>query len=548
MKIIRFALYLSLISILATSCGNDQKEPGIETKNTPDIEEIKNLSSATNVEEKIQQWQKETANAGIQLENIRLVDSFYSQREYAPIWNNRELREDLFRSIENATNHGLRFNDYHGDYLEMALSNLANLDQEEKDLLELVLTDAFFTFGRHLNSGKLAPKKLYSIWDIESNNADLLQLFESAISENSISSTLEDLAPKHIVYKGLQKSLKDYRSLMETEENPTQVQAGESIKPGDTSSRMAMVALRLKELNFIDSIPPNSTHEYNKSLEEAIRKFQEHHGIETDAVIGDGTISELNKTYKERYEQILVNLERWRWHPHELGDHYIIINIPNYRLHLVKGKDTISSNRVMVGTEARKTPVFSDKIEHIVYNPTWTIPPTIKKNDVIPAAKRNSSYLTSRNMSVFDGRGRRLNPAEINWNSREVVNYTYRQEAGPANPLGKVKIIYPNRYSIYLHDTPSKKLFEKNSRAQSSGCVRVEGVLNLAEYLLNDQEKYTSEKIQEILDSGRTTTIKITKDVKVYHLYWTAWREGNETRFAEDIYNQDKEILQLLKN
>ncbi|MGM0932826.1 MAG: L,D-transpeptidase family protein [Bacteroidota bacterium] len=548
MKIIRFFFYLSLIAILAVSCKNNNKEPGIETINAPDTEEVKKLSSATNMEEKIQQWQKETANSGIQLENIRLVDSFYSQQEYQPVWSNRELREDLYRSIENAPNHGLRFKDYHGDYLEMALSNLATLDQEEKDLLELVLTDAFFTYGRHLNSGKLNPKKLYTIWDIDSNKTDLFQLFEKAISENSISTTLEDLAPKHIVYKGLQKSLKDYRALIEMEENPTQVQNGESIKLGDTSSRMALIALRLQELNFIDSIPPNSTHEYNESLQEAIRKFQEHHGIETDAVIGGGTISELNKTHKERYEQILVNMERWRWHPQDLGDHYIIVNIPNYRLHLVKGKDTISSNRVMVGTEARKTPVFSDKIEHIVYNPTWTIPPTIKKNDVIPAAKRNISYLTSRNMSVFDGSGRKLNPSEINWNSREVMNYTYRQEAGPANPLGKVKIIYPNRYSIYLHDTPSKKLFEKNSRAQSSGCVRVEGVLDLAEYLLNDQEKYTSEKIQEILDSGRTTTIKITKDLKVYHLYWTAWREGDETRFAEDIYKQDKEIMQLLMN
>lgn len=548
MKIIRFSIYLSLITILAVSCEDDNKEPGIETKNLPDTEEIKNLSSATNVEEKIQLYQMESANSEIQLENIRLVDSFYSQREYQPVWSNRELREDLYRSIENAPNHGLQFKDYHGDYLEMALSNLANLGQDEKDLLELVLTDAFFTYGRHLNSGKLNPKKLYTIWDIDRNETDLLPLFQKAISENSISATLEDLAPKHIVYKGLQKSLKDYRDYMEKEENPTQVQKGESIKPGDTSSRIAMIALRLKELNFLDSIPPNSTHEYNESLEEAVRKFQEHHGIETDAVIGEGTISELNKTYKERYEQILVNMERWRWHPQDLGDHYIIVNIPNYRLHLVKGKDTISSNRVMVGTEARKTPVFSDKIEHIVYNPTWTIPPTIKKNDVIPAAKRNTSYLTSKNMSVFDGSGKRLNPSEINWNNREVVNYTYRQEAGPANPLGKVKIIYPNRYSIYLHDTPSKKLFEKNSRAQSSGCVRVEGVLDLAEYLLNDQEKYTSEKIQEILDSGRTTTIKITKDVKVYHLYWTAWREGDETRFAEDIYKQDKEIMQLLMN
>ena len=548
MKIIRFSLYLSLIAILIVSCENTSKEPGIETKNAPDTEEIKNLSSAMNVEEKIQQWQKETANLGIQLENIRLVDSFYSEREYDPIWNNRELREDLFRSIENAPNHGLRFEDYHGEYLEMALSNLAKLDENERDLVELVLTDAFFSFGRHLISGKLDPKKLYSIWDIDSDEIDLFQVFEKAISENTIAASLEELAPNHIVYKGLQKSLKDYRSLMEKEENPTQVEKGESIKPGDTSSRMAMIALRLQELKFLDSIPANSTHEYNETLQEAISKFQEHHGIETDAVIGGGTITELNKTYKDRYEQIVVNLERWRWYPQDLGDHYIIVNIPNYRLHLVKGKDTISSNRVMVGTEARKTPVFSDKIEHIVYNPTWTIPPTIKKNDVIPAAKRNSSYLTSRNMSVFDRSGRRLNPSEIDWNSREVVNYTYRQEAGPANPLGKVKIIYPNRYSIYLHDTPSKKLFERNSRAQSSGCVRVEGVLDLASYLLEDQEKYTPEKIQEILDSGRTTTIKITRDVKVHHFYWTAWRENEKTLFAEDIYKQDNEILQLLMN
>ncbi|HSP11313.1 MAG TPA: L,D-transpeptidase family protein [Salegentibacter sp.] len=548
MKLIRFPFYIFIVAILAFSCKNDNEEPGIETSKSPDSEEIDDLTTAMNVEEKIEEWQNETINPDLQLNNIRLVDSFYSKREYQPVWSNRELREDLYRSIENAPNHGLQKKDYHGEYLQTALSNLASLDEYEKDLLELVLTDAFFTYARHLNSGKLNPKELYSIWDIGNNNTDLLSVFETAISENSISASLEELAPKHIVYKGLQKSLQDYRELMENEKDPTQVEKGESIKPGDTTPRMAMVALRLQELNFIDSIPPSSTHEYNETLQDAVKNFQKHHGIETDAVIGPGTISALNTTYKQRYEQILVNLERWRWYPQDLGDHYIIVNIPNYRLHLVKGKDTISSNRVMVGTEARKTPVFSEEIEHIVYNPTWTIPPTIKKNDVIPAAKKNTSYLTNRNMSVFDRSGRKLNPSEINWNSNEVAGYTYRQDAGSANPLGKVKIIYPNKYSIYLHDTPSKKLFEKNSRAQSSGCVRVEGVLNLAEYLLNDQEKYTSEKIEEILNSGRTTTIKITKDVKVHHFYWTAWRETDETLFAEDIYKQDNQIVELLMN
>ncbi|WP_372919927.1 murein L,D-transpeptidase [Salegentibacter sp.] len=548
MKLIRFPLYLFLIVILTFSCENANIEPGIETSKVPDSEKINDLTTAMKVEKKIEQWQNETLNPELQLNNIRLVDSFYSKQGYQPVWNNRELREDLYRSIENAQNHGLQAKDYHGEYLEMALSNLENLEEDEKDLLELVLTDAFFTYAKHLNSGKLNPKELYTIWDIGTNDTDFISVFEKAISENRISASFNELAPKHIVYNGLQKSLQDYRKLMEGEENPTQIEQGESIKPGDTSSRMAMISLRLQELNFIDSIPSNSTHEYNETLQDAVQKFQKHHGIETDAVIGAGTITALNTTYQQRYEQILVNLERWRWFPQDLGDHYIIVNIPNYRLHLVNGKDTISSNRVMVGTEARKTPVFSDEIEHIVYNPTWTIPPTIKKNDVIPAAKKNTSYLTSRNMSVFDRSGRKLDPSEINWNSTEAANYTYRQEAGSANPLGKVKIIYPNKYSIYLHDTPSKKLFEKNSRAQSSGCVRVEGVLDLAEYLLNDQDKYTPDKIEGILKSGKTTTIKISKNVKVHHFYWTAWREKDETLFAEDIYKQDNEILALLMN
>lgn len=543
MKILKLILGIFLLGIFAVSCGDKNKEPGIETQKE-ETTEIKELTSAEEIKKNLKKLSTTSENTVIQ--NLKLTDSFYQQRNYNPIWDNRELREDLFRSIANSKSHGLQPIDYHGEYLEKSLSNLSNLSSEEKNTLELILSDAFFTLANHLNSGKLNPSEIYSIWDIEANETNFITLLEKAVSENDIASVLKEITPQHIVYKGLQKSLQDYEVLTETEGEITKTEDGETIKPDEKSERLNSVAKRLIELDFLKVNPLDSTNTYNEELQNAVKEFQESNGIETDAVIGAGTIAALNTTAEDRYNQILVNLERWRWYPRNLGDHYIIVNIPNYRLHVVKEEDTVASHRTMVGTEARKTPVFSDQIEHIVYNPTWTIPPTIKKNDVIPAASKNSSYLSGKNMAVFDSNGSRVSYSDIDW--KNALKYTFRQEAGSANPLGRVKIIYPNKHMIYLHDTPSKDLFKKNLRARSSGCVRVEGVLDLAAYLLDDQEKYDSEKIQKIIDSGKTTTIKVTKDVKVHHLYWTAWKEDDQTRFAEDVYKLDKEVYEKLIN
>lgn len=542
---IRFYAFVLVVFII--SCNQNEKLAGIETQNqTEEVPEIKELTSANALEKELTR-NNAAVTPLVTLENLKLIDSFYSERNYKPVWTRRELREDLFRSISKAPEEGLLFEDYHGKYLEESLSNLSSLNEEEQNKLEIILTDSFLKYANHLGTGKLNPSRLYDIWDTNSFEPDLIEELDKAISEKKVEETLKELVPKHIIYTGLKKSLEEHRKLVDEEREIIMVETGENLKPGDTSSRIPSIAQRLEQLDFVEDYHEDSTNVYNEDLQKAVESFQKTYGIETDGEIGEKTVKALNLTSEERYNKILVNLERWRWYPRDLGDHYLLINIPGFNLTVVKENDTLASHRVMVGTEARKTPVFSEQVEHIVYNPTWTVPPTIKNKDIIPEASKDASYLEQKNISVFDGSGKKLKPSEIEWDD-SAEDYTYRQETGSSNPLGQVKIIYPNKYLIYLHDTPSKELFNKDTRAQSSGCVRVEDVLELAEYLLDNQENYGEKEIEEILESEKTTTIKVTKSVKVHHFYWTAWREENKIQFADDIYKLDQEIFQKLTN
>ena len=315
------------------------------------------------------------------------------------------------------------------------------------------------------------------------------------------------------------------------------------IRPGENARTIPLISKRLHRLQYLENFIDSTN--YDQPIQDAIKNFQRDHGLELDGIIGKSTISELNKTNQERLQQVMVNMERWRWYPRDLGEQYLLINIANFELQLIKNGETKETRRIMVGTKSRKTPVFSHKIEYVVLNPTWTIPPTIRKRDVIPGMRKSKDYLAKKNIDVYSS-GKRVDPSSIDWNSSEPYNYTYMQEPGPTNPLGIVKIIYPNEYLIYLHDTPSKSLFSKNSRAQSSGCVRVEGALDLAKYLLDDQPEFSSEKIDEILASGKTTEIPVNKEVNVHHFYWTTFQKNDSLYFINDIYERDQKIWEAL--
>lgn len=532
-------LQIAVFLLIFSSCKNDQK-PGIEEKN--ELPEITRLTNPDNLQQNLDQ-------SGLPLEARDSLLAFYQQNNFQPVWNERKLREDLYRAIENSQFQGLFREDYHFDLLQENLSNLDELSETERAQLEILLTDTFLSYAQDLGSGKLDPNDLYEIWGTPGNQIPSIQLLKKAVSNENISEMLQEIAPQNPVYQGLQKELaeilKDSTSF--SEESLPKISNGKLIHPKESDDRIPLVYERLQELGYFPDSTDSITTIYDSNLQEPLKKFQDDHGLENDGILGNSTIRELNMSKKDRYHQILVNMERWRWFPKDFGENFILINIANYHLDVVEDGDTLRSHKTMVGTLVRKTPVFSDWVRYVVFNPTWTIPPTIKKHDVIPGAAKSLDYLYSRNLKVYNSSGNAVDPTTINWKNGEANHYVFRQNPGPGNPLGRVKIIYPNQYMIYLHDTPSQSLFQKNSRARSSGCVRVEDALALAEFLLNDQKQYDHEKIEEILESGKTTEVPVTRNFKVHHLYWTAYPVGDTVRFINDVYNYDQDLWERLK-
>jgi murein L,D-transpeptidase YcbB/YkuD len=334
---------------------------------------------------------------------------------------------------------------------------------------------------------------------------------------------------------------------MKDETGHVEIPKGEPLKPGKKDPRVPKITKRLKQLGMLDEayFPKDST--YDEKLQEAIKKFQKEKGLATDEILGNSTIKELNMDAKARYWQILANLERWRWYPRDLGNHYVLINIPNYKLSVVKNGNVMRSHNVIAGDPQHHTPVFSDSIQYIVINPEWNIPSSIRDNEIIPQIRKNPNYLQSRNMYVTDGSGNRVDPGTVDWAGGEGQNYRIVQGSGASNSLGHLKIIYPNQYSIYLHDTPAKAIFDQNIRAESHGCVRVEKVIELAAYILKDQNEWNVERIKETIATGKTQKVKVTQPILVHHFYWTAWREDGGTVFINDIYGLDVLVVDALK-
>lgn len=482
----------------------------------------------------------------VQLSNKDSVMAFYLARDFKPAWTNSNFRNSLIDTLKSAHSQGLYFKDYHGEELEKQLLELPNLDKKQLSELDMLLTDAFFKFMDHLYNGKVDPENLHRIWDVPKKQPGKLKLLEAAIIENNLEIALSQLRPVHPVYKDLIAAEKEYRGLKEDAENFKKIETGALIKPGKQDQRLKDIQFRLLHLGYLKSLKIGSSL-YDDETVEGIKKIQEDYGLLADGIIGNKTVALLNKGYEDRYDQILVNLERWRWFPRDLGSHYILVNIANFKLQVVREKDTISTHKTIVGRVSRKTPVFSEEIDHLIFNPSWTIPPTIKNKDVIPGVRKNPNYLRNKNIKVYNNKGEKLDPSKIDWTKSEVRSFSYRQPPGSSNPLGKVKIMYPNRYLVYLHDTPSQSIFDQNSRAKSSGCVRVENAIDLSKYLLKDQPEYTSEVIDSILKKGTIKRIDMKQKVNIHHFYWTAWRENGKTIFTDDIYNYDEAILNALK-
>ncbi len=471
----------------------------------------------------------------------KILKEFYLSSGFKSVWQSDKDRKIILKQLLSSKEEGLNPDDYYVHKLQKFEKKYASLEDKNRGNYDILLTRSFQKYISHLSNGKLNPKNFYKDWDLKENVLDINQTIIVLLKSDSLQYKIEQLKPNHIVYKSLKKALKIINSL--PKDDFKAIEITNKIVLNDTNPLLIDIKKRLiywKEMKPKDSL----SNIYDSITNKAIKKFQIRHGLAADGVIGKGTIAALNFSKTKRKEQILANLERWRWFPKEMGNEYVILNIPDYKLILVKDNDTMRTHKVIVGRDKRPTPVLSSRLSNVILNPTWTIPPTILKEDVIPSISRNRSYLTQTHIKVFDQSGNQVSANE--WKISEAKKYRYVQIPGTFNSLGMVKFLFPNRFSIYLHDTNHRDFFGKQKRSLSSGCVRVEYPLELAEYLLGDEMNWNEKKIKEILQSEKTKQIKIMKNIQVHILYWTAWSEDNNLIFRDDIYNLDADLYQKL--
>jgi murein L,D-transpeptidase YcbB/YkuD len=326
------------------------------------------------------------------------------------------------------------------------------------------------------------------------------------------------------------------------------VPAGPTLHPGDFDPRVTMLRQRLAVSGHLTTTPSGDSNVYDDGVVEAVRSFQRAHGLAPDGVTGPRTLEALVASPRHWIDQLRVNLERARWMRSRF-ENGVIVDIAGFDARYVRNGETLWQARAMVGKPYRSTPVLSAKIRTLVLNPTWTVPPTILENDILPEVRRDTAYLARKQLRVLDKSGQAVDPATIDWSaySAGTLPYTLRQGPGPENPLGRIKFLFPNPHLVYLHDTPSRSLFQRSDRAASSGCIRVDRPLELAALLIEGTPDWSRERIEETIASGRTQAISIARPVPIYLLYWTVGVTADgQILFKKDVYDRDRAVLTTL--
>jgi L,D-transpeptidase YcbB len=479
------------------------------------------------------------------------VHEFYARRAFRPAWTDARNAQQLRKALADSVKDGLDPEDYHAAVLEklaaQVQSKATNTLRAQYDVL---LTEALLRLAYHLSFGKVDPETFDPQWNYGRTLAsqNVAQKVEEALAAEDIYKRIEALKPTHPLYVQLKQELSRYQAAVgSTDLSP--IPPGPTLKPGASDSRVPLLRKRLIASGDLDASAATDSLEYDPTLVAAVGSFQQRMGLEGDGVLGPGSIAELNVPAADRIRQMRVNLDRGRVLLRDLPDDFVVVNIAGFNVYFVRGGKVLWQSRVQVGKPYRRTPIFRSEIGYLVLNPTWTVPPGILANDILPAARRDPSAITRKGLKVIDANGQELQPESIDWTQFKGGNipYTLRQDPGPKNALGRVKLMFPNSYSVYLHDTPSQELFERTERSFSSGCVRVERVLELAELLLNDPQRWNQQSIARVLESGETTNVTLSKKVPVLLVYWTAWVDPKgRTNFRHDIYGSDAKWAEAL--
>jgi murein L,D-transpeptidase YcbB/YkuD len=487
-----------------------------------------------------------------------VLTDFYERRAFHLVWRNPMAIDDLFRAIRDSEADGLEPRDYHLASLERLRRDVETTSPPPPALLadfDILLTDALVRLLYHLMFGKVDPERLDPHWNMArmvsvSEPILIVQRLESVLDTPSLFQTLEREKPQHPFYTGLQMALASYRAIKAAGGWP-RLPPGPTLKVGMQDPRVPLLRRRLSITGDLSAAASDTSWFFDSTLQSALKSFQRRHGIAADGSLGPETLAALNVPVEERIQQLRINLERARWVLHNLGNTFIVVNVAAYHAYYLKDGHLLWQGRTMVGKPYRQTPMFKADMTYLVFNPNWTVPPTILAQDYLPALRQDPSYLDRKGLKVVDRAGRAVNPMHIDWSqySPRHSPYLLRQDPGPKNALGRVKFMFPNDHAVYLHDTPSQALFNRTERAFSSGCIRVENALELARLLLNDEPAWNQQAIDRVLSLGKTRNVMLQEPIPVLLLYWTAWvATDGLVNFRHDLYARDKLVQHGLSN
>jgi L,D-transpeptidase YcbB len=463
----------------------------------------------------------------------------YRQYGQSPLWFDEDglisgRANALMKGVIAAQDDALRVDRYPLNELARAVGAVKESSKptpEQVGEADVLLTATYVALAEDLLTGQVDPRSVSKDWHVDPQEEHVDSALNRALRETALDASLARMRPQDDDYVGLQRELRRYRDIAARGGMP-QVPRGKALKAGQSESPARLAALRQRlrvEGLLSDSVAARAGGVYDPQLAAAVAEFQARHGIESDSVLGEGTVASLNTPAGYRLGQIAANMERYRWLPRNFGSRYILVNVPAFRAEFYDGGKKALEMKVIVGQEYedRITPVFSDSMEYVVFRPYWLVTPDIAEKELFPKFGSDPSALAAGNYEIYQAQGQ----------SR------IRQKPGPKNSLGLVKFMFPNDFNIYLHDTPNDELFQEDVRAFSHGCIRLEKPEALAEAVLGWDQARVQQAMNEGPDDHR---VNLPKKIPVYIGYFTTYMRDGRLFFGNDLYKRDDELIRAV--
>jgi murein L,D-transpeptidase YcbB/YkuD len=472
--------------------------------------------------------------------------NYYEEEAGTLLWLGAGRASELIAQLRAAGRDGLDPAAYPTDRLALLMEAVDDADIRERSVVELHFSAAFLEYASDIRVGRFLPRKVDPNFFVQERAIDQGMALRALSASATVGEFFDSWQPLGPEYAALRAALADYRAIAAAGGWPS-VPLGDSLKPGMSDDRVPALRARLMVTDAAAPAAPGSERLYDAALVEAVRAFQARHGLDVDAVVGRATVVALNVPVADRVQEIVAAMERWRWMPEDLGADHILVNIAGFELKQVSDGRVEDRMVVVVGKPYSRTPAFSDAIRYVELNPFWNVPSGIALAEELPKLRQNPAARASAGFEAV--RGDQVYPlTAINWSQYGRGNFPFqlRQRPGQNNALGRAKFMFPNRFNVYLHDTPSKSLFERSERAFSHGCIRVSRPIDLAEQLLSDVDGWNRGRIDDVVASGKNTVVNLKTPLPIHITYLTAWVENGVPNFRRDIYEQDAKLLAAL--